>query len=171
MESGTTSWLCTHKRRNRWHYYCLTCLPTMCRALFIWNEQASAIHPIPLLILIISPYQLSFPEYTQLNTYYHTLPIYCTCYDIKIGSHIATYMRFASYSASMLHPHAIRSSHPSSSLLPQAAWRSRRTSLYQCTRREIATWLITDKTWQSCSLQTPFLAKYPPACSFDDGRR
>ena len=55
------------------------------------------------------------------------------------------------------------SSLPSSSLAPLAAWRSRRASLYRCTLREIAAWVVTDMTGKRCSLQTPFLAKDSPS--------
>ena len=51
---------------------------------------------------------------------------------------------------------------PPSSLLPLAAWRSLRESLYRCTQREIATWVVADIIWSSRSLQTPFLAKDDP---------
>ena len=64
------------------------------------------------------------------------------------------------FSASMCEPHAISISLPSSFLL---AWRSRNASLYRRTRREIATWEVTEIIcWRRC-LQMPFLAIAPPS--------
>ena len=111
----------------------------------------------------ISSNQFSFPACSQLNTNYHLLPNYYTFYGFIIGLHIAIYIRRASYSASTCHPHTMGSNPPSSSLLPLAAWRSRRVSLYRCTRREIATWVVTDIIWKRCFLHTPFLDKDPPS--------
>ena len=115
----------------------IICLLTMCRALFNRNETADIYHRIPL----TSSNLFSFPAYTHLNMHPHHLPKYFTLY---------VSIRHASYSASTFHPHAMGSSPPSSSLLPLAAWRSRRASLYRCTLREIATWVVTDMTWKWC---------------------
>ena len=103
----------------------------MSRALFIQNEKVDAIRRMP----PISPSQFSFPAYSQLNTNYHVLSSYFTFYGIIIGLHIAISARRASYSASTCHPHAMGNNPPSSSLLPLAAWRSHRPSLYRCARR------------------------------------
>ena len=68
------------------------------------------------------------------------------------------------YSSSILHPHAIASSTPVSSLLFPETRRSpsATSSLYRCTRREIATWGVTVMVWKMRYLQTPFLAEGGP---------
>ena len=98
------------------YFYFFICLLTMCRALFIQNEKADVIHRIP----PTSSNRFSFPACTPLNMHPHHLPRYLTYY---------VSIRHASYSASTFHPHAMGNSPPSSSLLPLAAWRSRRASL------------------------------------------
>ena len=95
---------------------------------------------------------------TRSTTFY---PIIIPCMVSSLG-YTLLYRR-TSYSASTCHPHAIGSNPPSSSFLPLAAWRSRRASLYRCTRRKIATWVVTDIIWKRCSLQTTFLNKDPPS--------
>ena len=67
------------------------------------------------------------------------------------------------YPASMYQPHAIGSRLPSSSLLPLEVWRSRNASLYRWTRREIATWEVSEIICRRRSLQIPFLASPPPS--------
>ena len=52
---------------------------------------------------------------------------------------------------------------PASSLLPLAAWRSLRATLFLCTLREIATGVVTDMIWKRRSLQTPFRARDDPS--------
>ena len=92
--------------------------------------------------------------------HYHLLPNYYTFYDIIIELHIAVSICRASYSASTCHPHAM-GSNPPSSLLPLATWRFRRASLYRCTRREIAPWVVTDIFGRRCSLLTLFWIMTP----------
>ena len=104
----------------------------MCRSLFIQNEKVDTISRIP----PIASNQFYY-------THYHILPNYYTFYDI-IGLNIAISIRRASYSASTCHPLAMGRNPRSSSILTLVAWRSPRASSYQCTRREIATWVVTD---------------------------
>ena len=51
------------------------------------------------------------------------------------------------------------------SLLPLAAWWSLSASLYRCTRREMATWMVTEIICKRRSLQTPLLARNVPSVS------
>ena len=120
------------------YYYFVLNLPSDNVQGLIQNEKIDTIRRIR----PISCNQFSFPEYSQLNTNYHLYPTIIP-YGI-IGLRIAISTRRASYSASTCHPHAMGSNPPSSSLLPLAVWRSRRASLYRCTRREIATWVVID---------------------------
>ena len=65
------------------------------------------------------------------------------------------------YLASMCEPHAIGITPPSSSPFSLVAWRSRNASLYRWTRREIATWEVTEIICRRRSLQMFFFAVAP----------
>ena len=128
----------------------------MSRALFIRSEKVDTIRRIPNLIQSILlrfvfsiEYELlPFTQLLDLVWYHHWV------------THFYIYIRRASYSASTCHLDVM-----GSTLRPPTffLWRSHRASLYRCTRREIATWVVTDIIWKRCSLQTTFLNKDPPS--------
>ena len=109
--------------------------------------QSNTTNPIQSILLpCVFSIEYELPIFTQLLylAWYHHWVTHCYIY-------------------SPCHPHAMGSNPPSSFLLPLVAWRSRKASLYRCTRREIATWVVTDIVWKRCSSQTLFLVKDPPS--------
>ena len=129
----------------------------MCWAFFIQNAQSIEYH---------QSHPINSPSLRIINRIRTT-----TFYPINIPSMVSSLVdtllylfdMLSMYSASTSHPHAMGSNPLSSYLLPLAAWWSRRASLYRCTRREIATWVVADIIWKRCSLQTHFLDEDPPS--------
>ena len=113
-------------------------------------------------ILLPCVFSFEYIRTTSINTFYPIIIFFGVPFYGIIGLHTATLLPgvclFAVGPTPRLHatPMPMRSNPPSSSLLPVAAWRSRRASLDQCTRRETATWVVTDIIWKRCSLQNTF---------------
>ena len=113
---------------------------------------------------------IQFVEYHQYHPINYSPPRILnwirttTLYPIMVPSMISSLGHCSIYSPRVLlriymPPPRLGSNPPISPFLPLAAWRSHRAGLYRCTRREIATWVVTNIIFKRCSLQTPFLHK------------
>ena len=104
---------------------------------------------------------VSLPQYTRNHHSLFPNPLSLTaCTHLDTSKSTPFYIGFALSNRRAPHP-ASTSFHIL--LLPLAAWRSCRASLYRCTRRETVTWAVTELIFNVCPFHsTPYNDKQGP---------